>query len=436
MNLIEKSLVIPIVPGNTNLLEYFRREVNQFCRDNNVVAIRFAVSETTETDYHCDLGVIEDRRMLDFVDNIFEFRRRKVENQNEFNAVVLVPTGIGCDLGGHSGDGGSMARLLASVCDNMITHPNVLNAADINEIPDNTLYCEGSIISRFLMGTVGLQKVRSNRVLVVVDEHEEQMFRELAINSVSAACVALGMDCAGIVKLNKGVTMNAYLTESDKASGVATSVETLVDVVAEYKNKCDVVAYTSIINVPSELHGDYFTKDYKTNPWGNVEAMVSHCVTSLLNVPVAHSPLMSSSAVYELDVGVVDPRKSAEVVSSTYLHCILKGLHRAPRIVPIDDNTTSHGEIRVEDISCIVMPDRCIGLPTLAALEHGIHVIAVRENDNVMKNDLTQFPFAKGRLHIVDNYLEAVGVMAAIKAGVAINTVRRPIAISEIIEVG
>jgi hypothetical protein len=285
------------------------------------------------------------------------------------------------------------------------------------------------------MGTIGLQKVRMNRVLVVVDEHEETTFRELAINSISAACVALGLECTGIVKLNKGVTMDAYLTESGKASGHADNVDRLADVIKEYKGKADAFAYTSIINVESNLHSDYFTEDISVNPWGNIESMVTHCISSLFNIPSAHSPLMSSSDVYNLDVGVVDPRKSAEVVSSTYLHCILKGLHRAPRIVPLEDNTITHGELRVEDISCIVMPDKCIGLPTLAALEHGIHVIAVRENDNVMKNDLMVLPFAQGRLHIVDNYLEAVGVMAAIKAGVSIKSVRRPIALSEIIEV-
>ena len=40
------------------------------------------------------------------------------------------------------------------------------------------------------------------------------------------------------------------------------------------------------------------------------------------------------------------------------------------------------------DISCLVIPDGCIGLPTLAALEQGIPVIAVKGNKNAMRNDL------------------------------------------------
>ena len=63
----------------------------------------------------------------------------------------------------------------------------------------------------------------------------------------------------------------------------------------------------------------------------------------------------------------------------------------------------------------------------LAALEQGIPVIAVKENKNRMLNKLEELPFARGKLFLVDNYLEAVGVMNAIKAGVAPETLRRPL---------
>ena len=79
----------------------------------------------------------------------------------------LIPTGIGCEIGGHAGDATPVARLLSSSCDNLITHPNVFNASDLNEMPENSLYVEGSTICRLMMGTVGLQPVRSNRILAV-----------------------------------------------------------------------------------------------------------------------------------------------------------------------------------------------------------------------------------------------------------------------------
>ncbi|MCZ6820872.1 MAG: DUF3326 domain-containing protein, partial [Calditrichaeota bacterium] len=41
--------------------------------------------------------------------------------------------------------------LLASCCDQLITHPNVVNASDINELPANAHYVEGSVLCRLLM---------------------------------------------------------------------------------------------------------------------------------------------------------------------------------------------------------------------------------------------------------------------------------------------
>ncbi len=74
----------------------------------------------------------------------------------------------------------------------------------------------------------------------------------------------------------------------------------------------------------------------------------------------------------------------------------------------------------------LIQPDGCLGLPTLAALQQGIPVIAVRENQSVMRNDLTQLPWDAGQLQIVENYWEAAGVMMALRAGIAPESVRRP----------
>jgi hypothetical protein len=131
--------------------------------------------------------------------------------------------------------------------------------------------------------------------------------------------------------------------------------------------------------------------------------------------------MMASSEIYNLELGIVDPRKAPETSSTTYLHCVLKGLHRSPRIV-------SSGEgLGLKDISCVIIPDGCLGLPTLACLENDIPIIVVKENKNLMKNDLRELPFKKGKLFIVDNYLEAVGVMVSLKNGVEPSVVRRPI---------
>jgi len=98
---------------------------------------------------------------------------------------------------------------------------------------------------------------------------------------------------------------------------------------------------------------------------------------------------------------------AAEAVSLTFLQCTLKGLQRSPRIVTGSLEMSRPGVFTVADISCLVIPDGCLGLPTLAALEQGITVVAVQENRNLMKNDLSALPWATGQFYQVANYWEA-----------------------------
>ena len=435
MLLREKEIHVPGVKGNAGLLDYLTgRVLTSLSKDETPV--RFAITRTDDKGYRCELGILsglEDYPSLPR-NSVFEFKKRSFENTGQFNTVLLVPTGIGAEIGGHSGDAGPVARLLASACDNLITHPNVVNASDINELPENGLYVEGSVITRLLMGAVSLQKVRSNRVLLVIDKHDEKFFHEAAVNAVSAARAALGLDCPVVVKMEDKVHMLSLYSTSGRAVGKIEYLERLCEVLEEYQSQYDAVALSSVISVDPNFHTDYFTQDDMVNPWGGVEAMLTHAISTLYDIPSAHSPMMCSKKILDLDVGVVDPRKSAEAVSVTYLHCILKGLLKSPRIVSDPLSFGHPGLLSASDISCLVIPDGCVGLPTLAALEQGIPVIAVRENKNRMQNKLEELPFATGKLFTVDNYLEAVGIMNAIKAGVTPESVRRPISHTEVVE--
>jgi hypothetical protein len=168
------------------------------------------------------------------------------------------------------------------------------------------------------------------------------------------------------------------------------------------------------------------------NPWGGVEAMLTHALSSIYNIPTAHSPMFESREIADVDPGIVDPRMAAEAVSSTFLQCTLKGLSRSPRIVADQAAMARPGVITVDDASCLVIPDGCLGLPTLAALEQGIPVIAVRENRNLMRNDLASLPWRAGQFHCVENYWEAAGVIAALRAGIDPAAVRRPLKYTQV----
>lgn len=426
MLLSEKELRISRSKNSTNLLEYVSGQVLERLGPNEI-PVRFVITRTSDESYHCELGVLSnlDNYSVPPKKSIFEFEKRNFENVDQFNAVLLVPTGIDAEIGGHSGDAGPVARLLASACDNLITHPNVVNASDINELPENGLYVEGSVITRLLMGTIGLQKVRSNRIMLVIDKHEDKFFHEAAVNSISAARAALGIECPVVVKMVDKVLMHSLYSTSGRAVGKIDYFERLYELLRVYEFQYDAVALSSVIKVPQNFHRDYYLEDM-VNPWGGVEAMLTHTISLIFNIPSAHSPMLESKEILDLDLGVVDPRKAAEIVSVTFLHSILKGLHKSPKIIN-DPSNNYPGILSASDISCLVIPDGCIGLPTLAALEQGIPVIAVRENKNSMRNKLENLPFSSGKLFVVENYLEAVGVINAIKAGVAPEAVRRPI---------
>lgn len=341
--------------------------------------------------------------------------------------VHLVPTGIGAEIGGHAGDATPTATLLASVCDTLVTHPNVVNASDVIDLPNNALYVEGSVICRLLMGTVGLQSTRANRLLVLMDAHEKPLFNSAVVNSVSAARASYGLR-SEVVRLEPPMQMAWEGAASGRAAGRVEKLGPLVAAFQQHAERFDAVAITSTIDVPHNFHEDYFRLEGgMVNPWGGVEAMLTHATSLLYDMPTAHSPMFESEEIANADPGVVDPRMAAEAVSLTFLQCILKGLKRSPSIVKDEELMRRDSVLTVEDVSCLVIPDGCVGLPTLAALEQGIPVIAVRENRNLMRNDLSALPWKEGQLLFAENYWEAAGIISALRCGVAPEAVRRPL---------
>ena len=384
--------------------------------------IRFVITKSDEKGYYCEIdSIISEKNDNHFLGgDVFDFRKRTHENTDKFITVLLIPTGIGAEIGGHCGDGNSIARLLASASDIIITHPNVVNAADINEMTENTEYVEGSTLTKFLLGKVGLQKARSNKILMLMDKHPESFFNEEIINAVSSARITLGVNC-DVYEMENLISSTSQYSKSGRAIGKIEGLEKLFAVIEKFKKDYDAIGLSTFIKVPDDFHKKYYSTGDMVNPWGGIEAMITHSISEIFKIPCAHSPMMTSSEVMELELGIVDPRKAPESASTTYLHCILKGLHRSPQIVGPTQGIT------LEDVSCVIVPDGCIGLPTLACLENNIPLIVVKENKNLMQNDLRLLPFKHNKIFFVDSYLEAVGVMIALKAGISPDITRRPV---------
>ena len=331
------------------------------------------------------------------------------------NIVLIIPTGIGAEIGGHAGDANPVAKLMASCCDKLITHPNVVNASDINEMTENTLYVEGSILDRFLWGDIGLLPVTKNKVLVAVNAPAD----EHTINAVSAGRVTIGLD-AKIIELNTPLEMIATM-ENGIATGIVNGWEELCEQVQT--EDFDALAIISQITVNKECALHYLNNG-GVNPWGGVEAKLSKLVATKLNKPVAHAP--QESGIFKEFKQVVDPRLSAECISVCYMHCVLKGLNRAPKIVKTD---YWHNTLTNKNVDVLVSPYGCWGEPHNACIVNDIPIIVVKENKTVEDKVI----YGK-EIIVVENYWEAIGVIQCMKAGIYEYSVRRPINKTDIIK--
>lgn len=324
------------------------------------------------------------------------------------NVVLIVPTGIGAEIGGHAGDALPVAKLIGECCDKLITHPNVVNASDINEMPPNTRYVEGSILDRFLRNEIFLKEIFYNKILLVVNKP----IIPDTINAMNAARLTIGADIQ-IVGLDTELKMTGFYKDG-VADGKVDGWMELCKQVEDYEY--DALAIQTDIKVDKETKL-WYVRNGGVNPWGGVEALASKLIADKLDKPVAHSPFIDWS-LQEDDLfdffEIVDPRIAAEMISVTYLHCIFKGLHKAPRV-------DYESGLSVNDIDFLITPINCVGEPHYACMKAGIPIIAVRENKTVLNDEMPD------SFIIVDNYMEAAGLLMAYKAGIHRDSVRRPI---------
>ena len=332
---------------------------------------------------------------------------------SSLNVAMIIPTGIGCEIGGHAGDATPAAKLLGACCDKIVLHPNVVNASDINEMPENSLYVEGSILDRFLEGDVQLEEVRSNRILLVCNKP----IRPEIINAASAARASAGIDVR-VLGLDRPLEMIAKFDSNGRATGDVRGWEELCKQVYPYE--FDALAISSPIQCAEDVQLAYFRGSGGINPWGGVEAKASELIAGRLSMPVAHAPTWNEIQSKELkDFNEpVDPRFAAEVVSFAFLHCVLKGLHRAPRL----------GEgLCNKDIDYLITPMGCVGRPHHAAMEAGIPIIAVKENVSKLNDEMPEDWI------YLETYLEVAGFLMACKTGVSLESLRRPLKETEIL---
>jgi hypothetical protein len=333
-----------------------------------------------------------------------------------FIAVHIVPTGVGAETGGYAGDATPATNAMAAVADVVLAHPNVLNAASLFAPTAKVAYVDGGLLDRFLAGTIALQPVRAQRIGLIVDRRAEGDL-PMVLSAAGAARAVGGVELVGWTLTEAPLDLTIALSDGDCSSGTLGNPEVLL----EAARKLLAVGATALAvaarlpDLPDDVVARY-EAGQGPDPIGGLEAVISRTVTLTLGVPCAHAPIEAEA--WAPPKQATDPRVAAETISPSYLPCVLLGLSKTPNPVP----PGTPGSWQVADVGAVVTAAGCTGGPgALAALATGIPVIEVAENRT--RQTLWQAGVTR-----TTNYWEAIGVLAALKAGIAPDALRRPLA--------
>ena len=139
----------------------------------NVYPLRLSIVGVRDRDFTVEATIVRfdprDRHARFFRNvEVLDPQTRGIQAR-PFVAVQIIPTGVRCEFGGFAGDGCPVTNLLASSVDYLVTHPNAVNASDLNEMARNILYVEGKSLDNFLLGHVGLVEVNANKIGTFID---------------------------------------------------------------------------------------------------------------------------------------------------------------------------------------------------------------------------------------------------------------------------
>jgi hypothetical protein len=102
--------------------------------------------------------------------------------------------------------------------------------------------------------------------------------------------------------------------------------------------------------------------------------------------------------------------------------------------VPLRSLTGAPAQVlTVNNVGAVVLPASCLGgIPALAAQFSDIPLIAVTENRTIL--DVTNAKMQMANVIPVASYLEAAGVVLALRNGISLESLRRPIAAARRLE--
>lgn len=336
--------------------------------------------------------------------------------QRPYTSILIIPTGIGAAIGGYAGDALPIARLIAQVCDRLITHPNVLNGASLYWNLPNTFYVEGFGLDKFAEGCWGLRPVHTNKIGLLLDQGIEPELRLRHLQAADAARATLGLTLTDYVITDAPLNVELRTSPSGASWGTIGNPDSLLRAAEILINKAGAEAIAVVARFPDDID-EQAVQNYRhgkgVDPLAGAEAVISHLIVRTFQIPCAHSPALLT----EPPDPNLSPRSAAEELGYTFLPSVLVGLSRAPQFIVKKEFATSRQEdIWADQIDAAIAPaNACGGSALLSLNQKQCQIITVEEN----KTQIKVPPQPLGIKSIqVNSYLEAVGLLVAYKAGI------------------
>ncbi len=374
-------------------------------------------------------------------------------NPRPLTVVLIVPTGVGASIGGFAGDALPVARAIAQISDTLITHPNVLNGAQLYWPIPNALYVEGYALDKFAAGCWGLQPVHQNRIGLILDAGIEPDLQLRHLQAVDAARATLGLNITDCVLTDRPLQVELRISQSGASWGTIGNPDSLLRAAEKLIKQARVEAIAVVARFPDD-EGSLALENYRrgkgVDPLAGAEAVISHLVVRTFKIPCAHAPALSA---LPLDPHL-SPRSAAEEIGYTFLPCVLAGLSKAPQFVTPTVGQASCVTPTVGQASClsqvlggqdahptrekfyanrrdfepqdlwadrvdaVVIPATACGGSAILSLSgrSSVQIIAVGDN----KTQMQATPEKLGIKALqVNSYLEAIGVLVAKRAGIS-----------------
>jgi Protein of unknown function (DUF3326) len=334
-------------------------------------------------------------------------------NGRPYTVVSIVPTGIGAAIGGYAGDAIPVIRAMAQICDRVISHPNVLNGAQLYWSQPNIFYVEGYGLDRFAAGVWGLRPVHQNRVGLILDRGIEPELRWRHIQAAEATRATLGLNLTDYILTDAPLNVEVRPSDSGASWGTIGNLDSALRAADTLIRQAGAQAIAIVARFPDET-GEAL-QNYRhgqgVDPIAGAEAIISHAIVRQFQIPAAHAPALSPLPIDP----ELSPRSAAEELGYTFLPCILVGLSQAPQFVTT--HTRSHPDVLWADcVDAAVIPaTACGGSAILNLSESATQIIAVRDNSTQMQVPPEKLGI---RAWSVNSYLEALGALAAHRAGI------------------